>query len=147
MLILKRGSINLELVMRRVHGVLEDVNYLNDFHLRLFGYLAFGALENPDLLFGAKPYLLRLGAFLRKHVLPGPYCLLGRLIPSIIQDHLIFIFGTLRLCSYHGVPIHSCLILQRNDLSYALNSSQMQSWPNPHLMRNNPPLGELSTLP
>jgi len=65
MLILKRGGINLELVMRRVHGVLEDVNYLNDFHLRLFGYFAFGALENPDLLFGAKPYLLRLGSFLR----------------------------------------------------------------------------------
>ena len=73
MLILERGGINLELVMRRVHGVLEDVYYLNYFRLRLFGYLAFGALENPDLLFGAEPYLLRLGAFLRKHVLPGQH--------------------------------------------------------------------------
>ena len=73
MLILERGGINLELVMRRVHGVLEDVYYLNYFRLRLFGYLAFGAFENPDLRFGAEPYLLRLGAFLRKHVLPGQH--------------------------------------------------------------------------
>ena len=83
MLILERGGINLEFVMRRIHGVLEDVNYLNHFRLWLLDYLAFWALENPDLLFGAEPYLLRLGAFLRKHVLPGPHCLLGRLLCPI----------------------------------------------------------------
>ena len=65
MLILERGCINLELVMRRVHGVLENVNDLNHFRLRLLDYLTFRALENPDLLFGAEPYLLRLGTFLR----------------------------------------------------------------------------------
>jgi hypothetical protein len=111
MLILERGGINLELVMRRVHGVLEDVNYLNYFRLWLLDCLAFGALENPDLLFCAEPYLLRLGAFLRKHVLPRPHCLLGWLFRPIFQDHLILMFENLRLCSNHLVPIHSGLIL------------------------------------
>lgn len=147
MLILERGGINLELVMRWVHGVFEDVNYLNHFRLRLFDYLVFGALENPDLLFGAEPYLLRLGAILRKHVLPGPRCLFGWLFRPIFQDHLILIFETLRLCSFHRIPIHSGLILQLDDLADALNSSEIQCGPIPHLMSNNPSLGGLPTLP
>jgi hypothetical protein len=120
MLILERGCINLELVMRRVHGVLEDVNDLNHFRLRLLDYLTFRALENPDLLFGAEPYLLRLGTFLRKHVLARPHCLLGRLVYPIFEDHLIVNLG---LWGHHLVPILCGLVLQRYDLAYALNSS------------------------
>ena len=120
MLILERGGIYLELVMGRVHGVLEDVNDLNHFRLRLLDYLTFRALENPYLLFGAEPYLLRLGTFLRKHVLARPHCLLGRLFRPIFQHHLIV---TLGLWGHHLVPILSGFILQRYDLAYALNSS------------------------
>lgn len=108
--------------MGRVHGVLEDVNDLNHFRLRLLDYLAFWALENPDLLFGPEPYLLRLGTFLRKHVLPRPNCLLGRLVHPIFQHHLIVPLG---LSSHHLVPILSGLILLLNDLAFALKSSQM----------------------
>jgi hypothetical protein len=65
MLILERGGIYLELVMGRVHGVLEDVNDLNHFRLGHLDYLTFWALKNPDLLFRPESYLLRLGTFLR----------------------------------------------------------------------------------
>ena len=45
----------MKLVMCRIHGVLEDVDYMKHFYLRLFHDLTFGALENFDLLFGAEP--------------------------------------------------------------------------------------------
>lgn len=148
MVILERGGINLELVMRRIHGVLEDVDYLNHFRLGLFDYLAFGALEYPDLLLGAEPDLLRLRAFLRKHVLPRPHCLLGQLVPTIFQDHILLIYWTLRLCRYHLVPIIRGIILQLNGLADALNSSQTQCQPIPHLiMSDYPPLDGIPTLP